>query len=292
MVSAGATVPARRVPTWAAGLLARLSQDQPVVLTRDDLQRYLDELGMDRPVGRTIDDLRRLGWLVTLRVQGAWAFVPMGQEPAHDRYLDLQAWRVRDQAAVFALAGEAAAWQLGYVAREFQGPIALWVPRGVRPPFGLRPVVSVIRLGWSAEIARQLPPRPALLHKRGLDLTRWADGLPAFGPEALMVQLACRPASFRAWPDLVERLSRLAIDCDLDRLELLVSGQSTSCRQRAAYLLHRGGRHDEAVDLLNRRSTQELPEVVFGEGAPSVWSREFNISDRLIAPMQGLLGKA
>lgn len=282
----------RRIPSWASGLLARLSQDRPAVVTRDDLRRYLDELGMDRTVERTAQSLRELGWLASLHLKGVWTFVPAGEERPDDPYLELRAWRARDRDAVFALAGEAAAWHLGYIARAYRGTVALWVPREGGPPRGLRPFVSVIRLGWDASFARRLGPRPSFLRGRNLDLTEWASGLPAFGPEPLLVQLASRPASFRAWPDLIERLDQLVGDCDLERLDALIGTQSSSSRQRAAYLLHRGGRHDDALELRDRRPPGDLSVVGFGTGPSSVWAPDFHVNDRIVAPLQELLGKA
>ena len=72
------TGPDRRVPTWAAGLVAGLSRDLPTVVTRDDLAGRLVEVGADRTVDSAVHELRRLGWLVTLPLHGVWGFVPPG----------------------------------------------------------------------------------------------------------------------------------------------------------------------------------------------------------------------
>lgn len=283
---------ARPVPPWAAGLVARLSQDRPAVVTRDDLARYLTELGSARSVDDTIPDLQQLGWLSTLRLKGVWAFVPPGEDRPSDPYLDLRGWQARESDAVFALAGEAAAWHLGYVARAFGGPPAIWLPAKARVPHGLRPHVSLVRIPWAREDARRLGPASALLRGKGLDLTGWASGLPAFGPEALIVQLAARPGSFRIWADLIGQLDVLVTDCDLQRLADLLLGQSASAWQRAAYLLDRGGRVDDAHTLLGKRPNDRMPVVSFGDGPTTVWSPDFRVNDRLVAPLQQQLGKA
>ena len=109
-------------------------------------------------------------------------------------------------------------------------------------PHGLRPHISVVRINWLVEDARRLRPTPRLLRKKGLDLTAWAAGLPALGPDALVVQLAARPGSFRTWADLIGQLDVLATDCDLEQLAKLLANQSASAWQRAAYLLARGAR--------------------------------------------------
>ncbi len=284
----------RRIPGWAAPLLHQLVRDRPAVLTRQDLEAALAEAGIQRGVEPTVRELQRLGWLIPVHLKGVWAFLPPGEEQIIDPYIDLRAWRARDPEAVFALAGEAAALHLGYLDRTFTGPVAVWIPSDARPPHGLRPHISVVALGWSADIASHLAPTTRLLHNRHLDLTGWAGGLPAFGPEALVVQLAARPASFRVWSDLVAHLAQLASDCDVARLAELLQQQSVSAWQRAAYLLHCGGRPNDAIALLEMRvdSTRGLPKVQFGEGPRSLWVPQFHVVDHLIFPLQQSMGKA
>ncbi len=282
----------RPIPSWAADLVAILSRDRPAVVTRGVLAAYLEALGSSRDPERTAFDLQQLGWFATLHLKGVWAFVPAGEADVTDPYIDLRAWRAREPDASFALAGEAAAWHLGYLPRNFGGTIAVWLPSQERVPHGLRSYVSLVRLSWARDQAREVAPTPRLLRRKGLDLTNWAAGLPAFGPEALVVQLAARPASFRVWADLVPQLDVLALDCDADKIERLLGGQSASAWQRATYLLHCGGRTDDAVDLLDRRPGESRPVTSFGDGPTAVWSSQFSVNDRLIAPLQDQLGKA
>jgi hypothetical protein len=262
------------------------------VVTRADIGAYLAELGSDKEVDTTVTHLQRHGWLVPVHIKGVWAYLPPGEEEITDRYIDLRAWRARDPDAVFALAGEAAAWHLGYLDREFYGPLAIWLPTDTRTPFGLRQRVSELKLGWSAGEIKQLLPSSLLLHQRHLDLTQWSGGIPAFGPEALVVQLSTRVKSFRSWADLIPHLEELASDIDTERLSILLSGKSQSAWQRAAYLLDRGGRHDDGIRLLHGRPRPRMADVVFGDGERAVWVSQFQIVDRLIAPLQRDLGKA
>lgn len=282
----------RRIPRWAAMLLARLAQDRPSVVTRDDIAGYLAEADSPREVDRTVSDLVRLGWLGTSRRKGVWTYLPPGEEEIIDPYVDLRAWAAGDPSATFALAGEAAAWHLGYLNRRFTGPIAVWLPEGVRPPFGLREIVSVVRLGWPAAMRSQIGPGRSLLRKRGLDLTRWADGLAGFGPDALLVQLSSRPASFTPWADIAVHLNELADDCETGQLVELLQGQSASAWQRAAYLLDLGGNVDAADDVLNLRPQTRLSHVTIGSGDAGTRSKKFGITDRLVAPLMEAAGKA
>lgn len=282
----------RRIPGWAAGLLTRLARERPAVVTHADVERLLAETGSDRQPQAAVRELRRLGWLVPLHITGAWAYLPPGEDEVTDPYIDLRGWRARDPGTVLALAGEAAAWHLGYLDRAPGGPPAVWLPDRARLPYGLRSRLTIITLRWQAQDARHLGPSPRLLHRRHLDLTRWATGLPAFGPEALLVQLAARPSSLRAWADLISHLEELAGDCDPQRLITLLQGQSGSAWQRAAYLLARGCCRQPALEVFEHRPSSALLKTQFGTGGRSVWDGEFNVADHLIAPLQAALGKA
>ena len=120
----------------------------------------------------------------------------------------------------------------------------------------------------------------------------WAGGLPGLGPEALLIQIAARPGSFRAWADLIPRLESLAVDCCVDRVVELMDGFSASAWQRAAYLLDRGRMSEKAKEFMARRPSPEMPAARLGDGPTSVWSNEFGVNDRLVAPLQDRLGKS
>ena len=286
----------RRVPAWAAGLLAGLARDQPAVVTRADLAERLADAGSDRSIERTIEQLRRLGWLGQLHLHGVWAFVPPGQDEVVDPYIALRGWKAKDPSVTFRLAGDPAAWHLGYLNRQPAGPVPVWLPKGRRIPDGLRSSVSAVRFPWPAAEADKLGPRPELLRRRKLDIVTWSSRLPAFGPEALLVQLATRPSSFHSWADLVEHLSPFAADVDIERATAILREQTASSWQRAAYLLHCGGQPQAAIELLDQRPAGEMPTVVFGEEArgdtPSVFAPQFRMVDRLIRPLQRMVGKA
>jgi hypothetical protein len=287
----------RRIPTWAAAIVAGLSRDLPVVVTRDDISERLADAGTDRTVDATISELRRLGWLVGLPVHGVWAFIPPGQESIADPYLGLRAWHAREFNAGFMLAGAAAAWHLGYLDRAPDQPTDIWLPASIRLPDGLRPYVATVHIKWTPEAVSLVKPATGLLIRRKLDIVSWASRLPAFGPEALIVQLATRPSSFLPWADLVAHLDQIVTDCDDDRLASLLANQSTSAWQRAAYLLHAGKEPDRGLHLLSRRPRAPMPKIRFEHPAidstsTAVWVPDYHLIDGLIAPLQLVLGKA
>ena len=194
--------------------------------------------------------------------------------------------------AVFTLAGEAAAWHLGYLDRRYDGRVRVWLPDGVRIPFGARADVAVVHLGWHATAAAKVVPDRKFLRRKRLDLTQWATGLPAFGPEALLAQVSIRPASFEPWADLADHIVDLARDCEAERLFALLDGQRPTAWQRAGYMLKIGGAHESADAVMQRRGSAPLAHVTLGDGTTGDYSSSFNLTDRVIAPKLRLGGKA
>jgi AbiEi antitoxin C-terminal domain len=280
-----------RVPSSVASVVARLAQDRPAVVTVDDLAVYVNETNTDRGVESVLRELVASNWLVPSGRRGVWAFIAPGEEEVIDPYVELRAWATK-KGVVFALAGESAAWHLGLLARRSTGPVSIWIPEHTVLPKAMRDDFSTVTLGWGAEMVRRVGPRRAWLRERGLDLTRWSSGLPAFGPEALLVQLAVRPTSFHPWGDLAVNLRQLASACDHSTLLGLLGGQSTPAHQRAAYLLDIGQQPEVAAVVLSARPTQLLSRLTLGDGAEGAWSKKYRITDRLVVPFLARFGKA
>jgi hypothetical protein len=281
-----------RVPASVAAVVDRLAQERPAVVTLADVDRYVADTGTTRSSRTVLRELVNAGWLTTSGRRGVWAFIPPGEDEVTDPYVSLRAWAATP-GVVFALAGESAAWHLGLLARRASGPTSIWIPQGRAIPNALRDGVRLVRLDWGPEMAGRVGPRREWLRGRGLDLTRWSAGLPAFGPEALLVQLGVRPTSFVAWGDLAVNIGRLADACDPSTLLGLFEGQSTPAHQRAAYLLDIGGRAELASEVLGARPTASLSRLTLGDASSGgVWSKTYRITDRLVAPFLAEFGKA
>jgi hypothetical protein len=264
------------------------------VVTRTDVDALLHELGVARGTDEAIGELRRLGWLVHLGIAGTWTFIPPGQAEVVDPYLGLRAWD-RIAAPGFHLCGANAAWFLGYLDRAPDGKAQILLRAGTVLPKGLRASVSTIRLPWSPS-PHALEPTQRFLVRRRLDLVRWSDGLPCIGPEALLAQLALRPASFGPWDDLIAHLPRLVEDTDDGRLIRLLEGSSAAAWQRSAYLLHAGGSPQRGIALLDAAPLERWPVTAFAVGETTnedgLWVPQYELVDRLIYPTQAQLGKA
>lgn len=278
----------RPIPRWAAGILAEWSQTSPAVLTFEGVEEALRRVGSPARPESAVRSLVRLGWLQGVGLRGVWEFLPPGVQHRADPYVALRAWRELEPTAEFCLAGDNAAWHLGYLSRAPES-VTVWLQPRATLPKGLRGKLETVKTRFASEAInlRRLQPSAALLTTRRLDLTAWASGLPAFGPEALLVQVSQRPASFHAWVDLTEKLSELASDIDIAKLSELIKASTNGARQRAAYLLHLGGR-EQWRELL-----PENPQPVeFGEDGPAKWHAETAVNDHLVHALVGANAKA
>ncbi|MCC6806946.1 MAG: hypothetical protein IT381_05955 [Deltaproteobacteria bacterium] len=278
----------RIVPRWAADLVARLAQEAPTIVTRERLEKLLVDSGSSVPVDVALKRLLRLRWLRGVSVRGAFAFVPPGVDDIADRYIDLRGWHAKNPSAIFYLASDNAAWHLGYLDREPEG-VTVWLPPNTTLPSGLRGKISNVKTRFPTDKidARHVGPTADLLRKRRLDLLTWSAGLPAFGPEALIAQIASRPASFKSWVDLANKIGDLARDADIERLRVLLSASSASAQQRAAYLL-RLGKRDDAATLLPAK----IQPVEFGTGDTTSWDAITGVNDHLVARLMSANAKA
>lgn len=224
----------RTVTHALAPLLQALELEQPRVVTRDDLERFAHEAGVAWPVASVVQRLREQRWLLGLRTRGVWEFAPAARAGAFgsgDPFVELRATLRRDPEAAYAVAADSAASLLGYSSRRPPRDVVAAAP-GVTIPPALRGY-RIVR--W----------RPAAAATPRDDLRVW--------PAATLVAfMAARPALFGDWPNVGEWLGAAAGDVTLGDLEAELAGRPRSAWARAGYLLHRGGRRADALDLLAR----------------------------------------
>ena len=131
-----ASIQSRRATTSTAAVLEELELRQPRIVTAELMDEVLNLTGSD--IGRTsaIERLVREGWLVPLRIRGAWEFVPAaraGRYPSADPWIELRAHLARHPDAPVAVAFASAVWALGYSSHQ---PTRLSIAHrsGWRPP--------------------------------------------------------------------------------------------------------------------------------------------------------------
>jgi hypothetical protein len=268
----------RVVSSWAAPLLSKLVQSAPVIVTEHSIVRFLADTPTETPKV-AIQRLVRLGWLRGVGVRGAWAFLPPGVDELADPYVGLRGWRAVAPNAAFCLAGETAAWHLGYLPRR-PDAVTVWLSKTTTLPSGLKGTVRCVTTDFPDNIdERLLAPSMSLLKKRRLDVTTWASRLPGFGPEALLVQMAQRPASIESWVDVAERLKDIVADVDVKRLDSLLAASNDAARQRAAYFLRFAGA-PQTVGL-----PEKLRPVELGTGGRGHWDNATGVNDHLLRPL-------
>ena len=275
----------RTIPRWAAPILTQLIEALPPVVTEKSMEGLLEASAAD--ARHTIRGLVRLGWLRGVGVRGAWAFLPPGIGDLQDPYLSLRGWQAVDTDAEFALAGATVAWHLGYLRRR-PATVSIWLREKDALPPGLRGKFHVVTTQFPATTpAKELSPTTVLLRKRKLDLTAWSSRLPAFGPEALLVQLAQRPASID-WTELAAELTTVTRDVDIERMKRLLSSSSNSAKQRAAYFFACSQQVSEASNLL----PDDRHPVKLGSDGPGHWDKTTQVMDHLLASRASAQDKA
>lgn len=277
----------RVVPKWSAGLISLLAQEAPAVLSKATLANYLEAADIKLDPKIALARLIRQGWLRKTHFNGAYIFLPPGIDDINDPYVDLRAWRLIQPDIKFFLGGASTAWHLGYLDRMPKRP-TIWLDNSITFPKALRGRVGRVTTPFPKNVSAQaLSPSVKLLRQKGLDLLHWAEGLPALGPEALLVQISARPKSFDAWVDLAGRLQEFSLDIDLNRLSPLLEASTGATRQRAVYLLRLGGRRG-VMGLLPK----DLPAVKFEGKGPANWDAKTGVSDQLVAPLLHANAKA
>jgi hypothetical protein len=261
--------------------MAKLAQSSPPIVTEETIAQLLQEDRAEQDAKVMVKRLVRLGWLRPIGVRGAWAFLPPGVDELADPYLDLRGWRAVDPKARFALAGESALWHLGYLPRRPEAVI-VWVPFKKALPRGLEGKIRLVTTEFPSKVDEQaMAPALALIKKRRLDLTAWSSRLPALGPEALIVQMAQRPASIASWVEVAPRLKDIVGDVDIGRLKLLLSVSTDAAKQRAAYFCEVVGAPLHAMELLPKK----LLPVDLGKKGSGRWNKLTNVTDRLLLPL-------
>ena len=289
-------VTARRIPRWAAGLLSDFAAERPPVVSLRDIAERLRRVELHRDPAVVVEELQRLGWLRPTGVRGAWAFLPPGEDEPTDPYLNLRSLHATQPERDFYLSGDIAAFHLGLLDRR-PGSLQLWLPDNAPSlPHRLRTTVSTVTLPFPDE-PELLLPSAAQFRRRRLDRLRWASGFNAFGPDALLAQLACRPSSFTSWFDLVSHLDAFTVDVETDRIARLLQASPKSAWQRAAHILDAAGQVNEAQDLFRQRPAGPLAVTHLGRRmatSPNTrrWSTKYQVIDSLVRPLIDVVGKA
>ena len=259
----------RTVTHALAPLLQTLELEQPRVVTRDELERFARQAGVAWPVASIVQRLREQGWLLGLRTRGVWEFAPAARAGAYgsgDPFIELRATLRRDPEAAYVVAADSAAYLLGYSSRRPPRD-AVAAPPGVTVPPALRDY-RIVR--W----------RPASAATR-------REELPVWSAATLVAFMAARPARFGDWPNVGEWLSAATGDVATADLTTELAGRPRSAWARAGYLLHRGGRRAEALELLAGAPVGHGPYYLGDRRSAGRHDPFFDVVDSTSLEMQG-----
>ncbi|MBB5871252.1 hypothetical protein F4553_004631 [Allocatelliglobosispora scoriae] len=224
------------MPSSLAPLLRDLEIDRPEIVTIEDLDRRRRQLGISLQPGEIARRLRRLGWLLPLRVRGAWEFAPADRGAAiavGDPFIEVRALAAVRSETFVGIGFESAAFLRGFAAKP-----------PAREVIVLDEGAAVIRALSMFRLVRLTLPREAFDPLRGLPV-QTADGL--------ISSISIRPDGFHNWAGLSVWLPTIATQVDTATQSRLLAGRNASAWSRAAYLLGRGGNDVVADRLLARR---------------------------------------
>jgi hypothetical protein len=261
---------AREIPPSLAPLLAELELDQPRIVAVGDIAALGKRLGLAASARDLTDRLQKHGWLLPLRTRGMYEFVPAaraGRCPSGDPFIELRATLRRRPDLPIQVAGESAAWLHGYATREPNQHV-ISAPQGLEVPAALD----------EFRVVRYTPQStPAAV-----------DGLPVWSPEALLVAMAARPTLYRDWPNVldwlgqaVSRLADVALRRELD-------AHPNGVTARLAYILNRGGHHNQALELIERVGHPRGPVYLGSDRRAGTYDKTFGVVDSLLHTRPGL----
>jgi AbiEi antitoxin C-terminal domain len=253
----------RSVPASLAPVVEELELRQPAVVTRSLLTEILAQTQVSLPPAAAAERMVRLGWLLPLRMRGAWEFAPAaraGRYRAGDPWIELRALLAQSPDAPVAVAFESAVWELGHSSHQPDRPV-LAHRRGWRPPPSLG--VRAVTFDW------RVP-------------TTTVRGLPVWTPATIIIAAAERPAAQGNWGNAEDWLPDTFRAAASEELLREAEGRRTSTLARLGYLAEWAGRNDIA-DQVEALLPSRLPVTSLGSrDHRAQWSRRWHVYDSLL----------
>ncbi len=255
----------RSVTPAVAPVLERLELDQPVVVSRQDLDAARHATGSSTTTRYLIEELRTQGWLLALRTRGYWEFAPAaraGAIGAGDPHIELRAALRKWPDLPVALAAESAAWLLGLSARS-PNRHAIAVPASFRVP----PALGEYRV---------------IRHAPRLD-PQVSNGLPIWSVATLLAAMSHRPSGYRDWPNVADWLSQAVSEVRHEHLQVELVDAPRSTWMRLAYLIDQGGRPDLAAAITRAAPPGKGPYYLGPRSARGVHNNQYNVIDSTLS---------
>lgn len=256
----------RAIPSSLAPVLAQLELHRPTIVTQPWIQQRISDAGSAMDASTAIRRLRELGWLIPLRVQGAWEFAPAdraGRLSGGDPFIEARALSAVRPTARVHIGLESALFLRSLASRQ--------------------PAQEVLLIDSGTPAIR------ALDNFRRVEMTlpdsafSTVDGLQVQTPAGVLATLAIRPSAFKDWPSVAEWLATAAARSDAATMAGLLAGRPAAAWARAAYLLRRGNNAEAAVRLNAVRPVGNGPFYLGPRSGPGAYDKETDVIDSLVA---------
>jgi hypothetical protein len=256
---------ARTLGSSLAPIVAELELRRPRVVTKRLLDAVAAEVGSPLNAPAIAERLVRQGWLLPLRTQDSWEFVPgarSGRYSSGDQWIELRALLIHHPDAPVAIAFESAVWEFGYTSHQPANPV-----------LGHRP-------GWH---------RPASLSVRTSSYdwrlpTGDADGLPLWQPATTLAAIAHRPSAQGDWANADDWLPETFRATTPQDLLFEASERGVAVLARLGHLAEWSGRGDIAdrVEVL----LPSTPTVTYlgPRDRRGTWVKRWHLYDSLLPP--------
>jgi hypothetical protein len=175
-----------------------------------------------------------------------------------DPFIELRATLARDGGSPFAVAAESAAYLSGLSSRRPDREV-IGAPAGVRTPKALRD----FRVAhWT--------PRTEFVVK---------DGLPVWSITTLLAFMASKPGGYRDWPNVGEWIVQAARGTTAEAIAEELGGHSRAAWARAAYLLDKGAKSDDAMYLMELAPSGTGPFYLGSRAVSGRYDGRFDVVD-------------
>ena len=236
----------RSIPVTLAPLIEQLELDRPELVTVDQLDGMLKQLGLATSAAKAAYRLRQRGWFLPTGVPGVYEFAPAdraGPISHGDALLPLRAVVASSPPFPLAAALGTALWLHNITDRSPDIPeVAL--PKGPKVPRALQHTTRVLRHEW------RLPAKTI-------------RGIPVHRAATVLVHLAQHPQDVRSWAVMLEALPALVAAAPTEEIAAELRGRAHATKVRLAYLTAR-----IAPDLARRLAIEPAGKVWFGPRQP------------------------
>lgn len=261
----GPKTTARRIPKSLAPVVESLELRQPKLVTKTLLAEIISDHGLEMRPEDVAHRLQKEGWLLSLRRKNTWEFAPAsraGRIDSGDSFIELRALLKHRPAFPVAIAFESAAFLHGLAQRLPQKEV-IAIPSNISTPKTLK-TFRITRIWGNLERI-------------------WINELPMWGIETLLVLMATRPTSYKAWPNVNEWLEDAVKKINDDLVFKELDGRPRSTWARTGYLVENGGRFDLGGKIYEKiQSFKKGPYYLGPRRLQGKYNQRWDIVDSLL----------